>query len=148
MDAPLGLRALRDEITAGRLDTVVVAITDMQGRLQGKRFHAPFFLDDVLEHGTEGCNYLLAVDVDMNTVDGYEMSSWARGYGDFAMVPDLATLHRVAWQPGTALVLADLAWFDGTPVPASPRQIIPSSGPPAVGWRSDLRQSRRQRPGR
>jgi len=124
MDAPLGLHALRDEITTGRLDTVVVAITDMQGRLQGKRFHAPFFLDDVLEHGTEGCNYLLAVDVDMNTVDGYEMSSWSRGYGDFAMVPDLATLHRVAWQPGTAMVLADLAWFDGTPVPASPRQIL------------------------
>ncbi len=124
MEVPLGLHALRDEITAGRLDTVVVAITDMQGRLQGKRFHAGFFLDEVLEHGTEGCNYLLAVDVDMNTVDGYAMSSWAQGYGDFAMNPDLATLHRVPWQPGTAMVLADLAWLDGTPVPASPRQIL------------------------
>jgi glutamine synthetase len=124
MDAPLGLLTLRDEITNGRLDTVIVAVTDMQGRLQGKRFHAPYFLDQVLEHGTEGCNYLLAVDVDMNTVDGYDMSSWERGYGDFAMVPDLRTLRRVPWQPGTALVLADLAWFDGTPVPASPRQIL------------------------
>ncbi len=124
MSSPLGLAALREEVAAGRIDTVVVAITDMQGRLQGKRFHARFFLDEVLEHGTEGCNYLLAVDVDMNTVDGYAMSSWARGYGDFAMVPDLATLHRVPWQPGTAMVLADLAWFDGTPVPASPRQIL------------------------
>jgi glutamine synthetase len=124
MDAPLGLLTLRDEITNGRLDTVVVAIADMQGRLQGKRFHAPFFLDEVLEHGTEGCDYLLAVDVDMNTVDGYAMSSWARGYGDFAMAPDLSTLRRVPWHPGTALVIADLTWFDGTPVPASPRQIL------------------------
>jgi glutamine synthetase len=124
MDAPLGLLTLRDEITNGRLDTVVVAVTDMQGRLQGKRFHAPFFLDQVLEHGTEGCNYLLAVDVEMNTVDGYAMSSWASGYGDFAMVCDLTTLRRVPWQPGTALVLADLAALDGTPVAASPRQIL------------------------
>jgi glutamine synthetase len=124
MDVPLGLHALRDEIGSGRLDTVVVAITDMQGRLQGKRFHAPFFLSDVLEHGTEGCNYLLAVDVDMNTVAGYAMSSWERGYGDFAMLPDLSTLRRVPWQPGTAMVQADLAWFDGSPVPASPRQIL------------------------
>ncbi|MDT5036643.1 MAG: glutamine synthetase, partial [Micromonosporaceae bacterium] len=74
--------------------------------------------------GSEGCNYLLAVDVDMNTVDGYAMSSWADGYGDFAMVADLATLRRTPWQPGTALVVADLAWFDGTPVVASPRQIL------------------------
>jgi glutamine synthetase len=124
MDVPLGIHSLRDEISSGRLDTVVVAVTDMQGRLQGKRFHAPFFIDEVLEHGTEGCNYLLAVDVDMNTVDGYAMSSWASGYGDFAMVPDLASLHRVPWQPGTAMVLADLAWFDGRPVSASPRQIL------------------------
>ena len=80
----------------------------MQGRLQGKRFHARHFLDEVVAHGTEGCNYLLAVDVEMNTVDGYEMSSWARGYGDFAMTPDFSTLRRMPWHPGTALVLADL----------------------------------------
>src|SRR6476659_7603013 len=91
MDAPLGLRALRDEITAGRLDTVVVAITDMQGRLQGKRIHAPFFLDTVLEHGTEGCNYLMAVDVEMNTVEGYAISSWSTGYGGAARAA------RVRW---------------------------------------------------
>ena len=96
----------------------------MQGRLQGKRLHADYFLDEVLRHGTEGCNYLLAVDVDMNTVDGYAMSSWERGYGDFAMVPDLTTLRRVPWQPGTAMLLADLAWLDGSPVVASPRQIL------------------------
>jgi glutamine synthetase len=121
---PLGVVALRDDVIAGRIDTVVVGIVDMQGRLAGKRFHARYFLDHVLEHGTEGCNYLLAVDVDMNTVDGYAMSSWERGYGDFAMVPDMSTMRRTPWQPHSALVLADLSWFDGSPVPASPRQIL------------------------
>jgi glutamine synthetase len=123
---PLGVVALRDDVISGRIDTVVVGVVDMQGRLAGKRFHAQHFLDEVLEHGTEGCNYLLAVDVDMNTVDGYAMSSWERGYGDFAMVPDMATMRRVPWQPHTAMVLADLKWFDGSPVPASPRQILRS----------------------
>jgi glutamine synthetase len=110
----------------GEIDTVIVAITDMQGRLQGKRFHARYFLDEVVKNGTEGCNYLLAVDVEMNTVDGYEMSSWARGYGDFAMTPDISTLRRIPWHPGTAMVLADLGWLDHdhTPVLASPRQVL------------------------
>jgi glutamine synthetase len=120
----LGVEALRLAIESGNIDTVVLAIVDMQGRLQGKRLHADYFLDEVLRHGTEGCNYLLAVDVDMNTVGGYAMSSWERGYGDFAMVPDLSTLRRVPWLPGTALLLADLAWLDGRPVLASPRQIL------------------------
>jgi glutamine synthetase len=121
----LTVEELRIAVQAGEIDTVLLAITDMQGRLQGKRFHARFFLDEVVAHGTEGCNYLLAVDVDMNTVDGYAMSGWALGYGDFAMVPDLRTLRRVPWQPGTAMVLADLAWLDGSgDVPASPRQIL------------------------
>ncbi|MEU4479593.1 glutamine synthetase family protein [Micromonospora sp. NPDC023966] len=123
--APLTLEELRVAIRGGEIDTVVLALTDMQGRLQGKRFHAPYFLDEVVRHGSEGCNYLLAVDVDMNTVDGYAMSSWERGYGDFAMRPDLATLRRVPWQPGTAMLLADLEWLDGSgPVVASPRQIL------------------------
>ncbi|NJC68234.1 glutamine synthetase [Planosporangium thailandense] len=120
----LTLDELRTAVAAGTIDTVVLAIADMQGRLQGKRFHARHFLDEVVKNGTEGCNYLLAVDVDMNTVDGYAMSSWASGYGDFAMVPDLDTLRRTPWQPGTALVLADLASLDGAPVVASPRQIL------------------------
>jgi len=115
---------LRPQIQAGDVDTVLVAITDMQGRLQGKRLHAQYFLDVVLDHATEGCNYLLAVDVDMNTVDGYAMSSWSSGYGDFVMQPDLSTLRPVPWQPGTVLVLADLQWEDGTPVAASPRQVL------------------------
>jgi glutamine synthetase len=120
----LTIEDLRHLVDHGEVDTVLVAITDMQGRLQGKRLHARYFLDVVLEHATEGCNYLLAVDVDMNTVDGYAMSSWSSGYGDFVMQPDLSTLRQVPWQPGTVMVLADLQWEDGSPVVASPRQIL------------------------
>jgi glutamine synthetase len=122
--APMSLDALRAQIGEDSIDTVIVAITDMQGRLQGKRIDATHFLNDVLGHGTEGCNYLLAVDVEMNTVDGYRISSWDRGYGDLVMAPDLATLRAVPWQPGTALLLADVRWLDGTPVAESPRQIL------------------------
>ncbi|MFC8175151.1 MULTISPECIES: glutamine synthetase family protein [unclassified Streptomyces] len=121
---PLRVEELRALVASGEIDTVVLAFPDMQGRLQGKRFAARFFLDDVLGHGTEGCNYLLAVDTEMNTVDGYEMSSWDRGYGDFAMRPDLTTLRRLPWNEATAMVTADLAWADGTPVAAAPRQIL------------------------
>jgi glutamine synthetase len=106
------------------IDTVLLALTDMQGRLQGKRLHGRYFMDEVARGGGEGCSYLLAVDVDMNTVGGYAMSSWSSGYGDFVLRPDLATLRRVPWQPGTALVLADLETTDGRPVYASPRQIL------------------------
>ena len=120
----LTLEQLRVEVGEGNIDTVVVAFTDMQGRLQGKRLAAEFFLDDVVGSVIEGCNYLLAVDVEMNTVDGYAMSSWQTGYGDFVMVPDMSTLRRVPWQEATAMVIADLTWHDGTPVVASPRQIL------------------------
>lgn len=108
----------------GSIDTVLLALTDMQGRLQGKRLHGQYFMNEVVSGGSEGCNYLLAVDVDMNTVDGYEMSSWSTGYGDFVMRPDFGTLRKVPWQPGTALVLADLFDTTGAPVTASPRQIL------------------------
>ncbi|MFC9829057.1 glutamine synthetase family protein [Streptomyces albogriseolus] len=121
---PLAVEELHALVVGGEIDTVVLAFPDMQGRLQGKRFAARFFLDEVLHHGTEGCNYLLAVDADMNTVDGYAMSSWETGYGDFAMYPDLDTLRRVPWNEGTAMVVADLAWADGSPVAAAPRQIL------------------------
>lgn len=121
---PLAVEELRALVADGEIDTVVLAFPDMQGRLQGKRFAARFFLEEVLEHGTEGCNYLLAVDTEMNTVDGYAMSSWERGYGDFAMHPDPRTLRRVPWNAGTALLIADLAWNDGSPVVAAPRQIL------------------------
>jgi glutamine synthetase len=99
-------------------------MTDMQGRLQGKRCAARYFLNEVVPHATEACNYLLAVDVEMNTVPGYRMSSWERGYGDFVLRPDLNTLRRVPWHEGTALVLADVEWVTGGDVPASPRQVL------------------------
>ncbi|WP_338694635.1 glutamine synthetase family protein [Streptomyces sp. Q6] len=121
---PLAVEELHALVASGEIDTVVLAFPDMQGRLQGKRFAARFFLDEVLHHGTEGCNYLLAVDTEMNTVEGYAMSSWDRGYGDFAMHPDLSTLRRVPWNAGTAMLVADLAWEDGSPVVAAPRQIL------------------------
>ena len=120
----LTLERLRVEVDNGEIDTVVLAFTDMQGRLQGKRLAAEFFLDEVAGHAAEGCNYLLAVDVDMNTVDGYAMSSWERGYGDFVLVPDFSTLRKLPWHEGSALLLADLTWLDGSPVVASPRQIL------------------------
>ncbi|MEO8966946.1 MAG: glutamine synthetase family protein, partial [Solirubrobacteraceae bacterium] len=120
----MNLDELRTQVDAGEIDTVVLGLTDMQGRLQGKRLTARHFVDEVVEHGAEGCNYLLAVDVEMNTVAGYAMSSWERGYGDFSLRPDLATLRLLPWLPGTALVLCDLEWEDGAPVVASPRQIL------------------------
>ncbi|KRE26212.1 glutamine synthetase family protein [Agromyces sp. Soil535] len=127
MSAPTGylsLDQLRSAVADGHVDTVIVAFTDMQGRLVGKRVSARLFLDDVAQHGAECCNYLLAVDVEMNTVDGYAMSSWERGYGDMAMIPDFTTLRMAPWLEATALVTADLQWLDGTPVEPSPRRIL------------------------
>ncbi|CAM5462677.1 glutamine synthetase family protein [Streptomyces abikoensis] len=120
----LTLDDLRRQVAAGETDTVVLAFTDMQGRLQGKRLAAEYFLDEVAGGHAEGCAYLLAVDVEMNPVDGYAVSSWERGHGDFRLVPDLTTLRRLPWQEGSALVLADLARHDGEPVSVSPRQIL------------------------
>ena len=118
------LEELRSRVDAGEIDTVLIALCDMQGRLQGKRLTARHFVQEVAEHGAEGCNYLLAVDVDMNTVEGFAMSSWERGYGDFVLKPDLDTLRPVPWQEGTAMCMCDLAWEDGSDVVASPRQIL------------------------
>jgi glutamine synthetase len=118
------LDELDKAVAEGTIDTVLLAIADMEGRLQGKRLTASHFLADVADNGAEGCNYLLAVDVDMDTVDGYAMSSWSRGYGDFAMKPDLDTLRPVPWQEGTVMLMADLEWHDGSEVVASPRQIL------------------------
>ncbi|MEU2251588.1 glutamine synthetase family protein [Nocardia xishanensis] len=122
----LGLAELRERVETGELDTVLVAMTDMQGRLQGKRCAARYFVDEVLDNATEACNYLLAVDVEMTTVDGYAMSSWDTGYGDFVLRPDLSTLRLTPWLPGTALVLCDVEQVhpEGEPVAASPRQVL------------------------
>src|SRR5919205_1196582 len=108
----MDLADLKKAVNDGTIDTVLLCIADMEGRLQGKRLTARHFLDEVVEHNAEGCNYLLAVDVDMNTVD------------DFVMVPDFETLRHVPWHDGTVLLMADLKWEDGSDVVASPRQIL------------------------
>ena len=106
MPANLTLDSLRAAVQAGEIDTVMVALADMQGRLMGKRFHAAHFLENHDE--THCCNYLLATDLEMNTVQGYGATSWAAGYGDYTMKPDLATLRRLPWAPGTAFCMVDL----------------------------------------
>ena len=121
---PLSLEELRIKIADGQIDTVVVGATDMQGRLQGKRIHAPFFLADTLKNGTEGCNYLLAVDIDMNTVQGYEVSSWETGYADMGLAPDLSSLRYLPWHEGTAMVVADLVDHHHDGISVSPRTIL------------------------
>src|SRR5262245_61798491 len=121
----LTLDELRDSVGRGDIDTVVVAFTDMQGRLMGKRLHAEFFLDEMdAGHGVEGCNYLLALEMEMDPVPGYEIASWEQGYGDFDVRPGLSTLRRIPWLEGTALVLGGVQWHDGKPVQPSPRQVL------------------------
>jgi glutamine synthetase len=118
------LEELTAAVERGEIDTIILALCDMQGRLQGKRLDANHFLSEVVPNGAEGCNYLLAIDVDMETVPGYAMASWEKGYGDFVMQPDLSTIRRLPWVEGTALCHADVAWRDGGDVVASPRQIL------------------------
>lgn len=120
----LTIESLRQQVTAGEVDNVIVAFTDMQGRLEGKGCSARYFLDEVLSHGAEACNYLLAVDVEQSTVSGYEISSWERGYGDFVLLPDLATLRLLPWKDRAAMVQCDIAWADGSPVRVSPREVL------------------------
>ena len=115
---------VRRLVQDGEIDTVVVAFTDMQGRLMGKRVHGGFFVDEVAEHGAEGCNDLLALDMEMEPVPGYSIANWERGYGDFSLRPALETLRRIPWLPATALVLCDVVWHDGSPVEPSPRQVL------------------------
>jgi len=123
-DGLLTVDQLRDLATAGEIDTVIVGFADMQGRLVGKRVSVRLFLDEVVEHGVECCDYLLAVDVDMTTVDGYALSSWESGYGDLVLSPDMATLRRIPWLAGTALVIADVGGHDGQPTGVAPRTIL------------------------
>jgi glutamine synthetase len=120
----LSLDDLRKAGEAGEIDTVVTAFTDMQGRLFGKRIEIEYFLEEATSHGVEGCDYLLALDMEMEPVPGYEMANWEEGYGDFGIQPDMATLRRIPWLDRTALVLADVVNHDGSPVVASPRQIL------------------------
>src|SRR5215204_7310149 len=120
----LSLDELRKAGEEGAIDTVVTAFTDMQGRLFGKRIEIEYFLEEVTDHGVEGCDYLLALDMEMEPVPGYEMANWEEGYGDFGIAPDMSTLRRIPWLDRTAMVLADVVNHDGSPVVASPRQIL------------------------
>ena len=120
----LTLDELKAGVETGTIDTVVAAFTDMQGRLMGKREQAEYFLDESVEHGLEGCNYLIATDMENDPQPGYAMANWEAGYGDFHMTPDFGTLRRIPWLEGTALVLCDVDWEDGSPVVASPRQVL------------------------
>ena len=124
--AALSLDTLRKQIGSGDVDTVLVAFSDLQGRLMGKRVTGHYFLDHVVEgEGIEACNYLLAVDVEMTPVPGYKFANWEQGYGDMQAVPDLTTLRPVPWLEKTALVLCDLIDHEtGTPVEVSPRRIL------------------------
>ncbi len=124
MNGMLSLEKLKKLVKQGKIDTVLVCMTDMQGRLIGKRFRSEFFLETV-EEGTHACNYLLTVDIEMEPVPGYEAANWNAGYGDFAMKPDLATLRRVPWLKKTAMVLCDvLDENTHEPVAHSPRAIL------------------------
>ena len=124
MPANLTFDTLKKAVAAGEIDTVIACITDMQGRLQGKRFHARHFVESAWEE-THCCNYLLATDMDMNTVQGYRATSWAAGYGDYVMKPDLATLRRLPWLDGTAMVMCDvLDHHTHQLVPHAPRSML------------------------
>jgi glutamine synthetase len=121
----LTVEELRADVESGGVDTVIAAFTDMQGRLMGKRLHADFFLEELDSgHEVEGCNYLLALEMEMDPVPGYAIASWERGYGDFGLRPDLATIRRIPWHEATVLVLCDVEWHDGNPVAPSPRQVL------------------------
>jgi len=123
MSGNLSFEQLKQAVAAGEIDTVVVAFVDMQGRLLGKRFHAEFFVNGGSEE-THACNYLLTADIDMEPVPGYAAASWAKGYGDFVMKPDLGTLRRIPWLESTALVLCDVLDHHHHELPHSPRQIL------------------------
>jgi glutamine synthetase len=121
----LTLEELREDVAAGTVDTVISCFTDMQGRLMGKRLDAEFFLsENEAGHPGEGCNYLLALEMEMDPVPGYAIASWERGYGDFGLRPDLTTLRRIPWHEATVMVQCDVEWHDGTQVAPSPRQVL------------------------
>jgi len=124
LNGMLNLKQLAEDIANGSIDTVVAAFTDMQGRLMGKRIQGEYFLEEVSDNGVEGCNYLLALAMEMEPLPGYEMANWEKGYGDFEIVPDMATLRRVPWLDSTAMVLCDVVDHDGSPTVSSPRKVL------------------------
>ncbi len=123
MSGNLDLDTLRTMIEAGGIDTVVVCFPDMQGRLMGKRVTGRFFLDHAI-HEMHACDYLFAVDMDMEPVPGYAASSWEKGYGDFVIATDIGTLRLIPWLPGTAMVLGDCRDHNGNDLPHAPRSML------------------------
>src|SRR5947209_7872834 len=122
----MNFEELRALIQKGEVDTVVVAVPDVFGRLVGKRFTARFFVDSVAKHGTHGCNYLLTVNIEMDPMDGFKLANWDSGFGDFEMRPDPDTIRLLPWQPGAALVICDFVRENGGAVLESPRSLLRS----------------------
>ncbi len=120
----MNLQSLKLKIRRGEIDTVIVAVPDVFGRLVGKRVTGQFFLDCVADHGTHGCNYLLTVDIEMEPMSGFKLANWEKGFGDFALRPDLSTLRILPWLPATALVLCDFRQPNGKPVEEAPRAVL------------------------
>jgi len=120
----MNLQSIKLKIRRGEIDTVIVAVPDVFGRLVGKRVTGQFFLDCVAEHGTHGCNYLLTVDIEMEPMSGFKLANWEKGFGDFALRPDLSTLRVLPWLPATALVLCDFRQPNGKPVEEAPRAVL------------------------
>ncbi len=118
------MQALKAKIEAREIDTIIIAFPDVLGRLMGKRATAHYFIDQVLEGGTHGCNYLLTVNMEMDPVAGFKLANWEKGFGDFEMRPDLTTLRVLPWQPATAVVFCDLFHHGGAPVLESPRAVL------------------------
>lgn len=135
-DRMLAIDQLKALVADGEVDTVILAFTDMQGRLQGKFLHAGFFLESALDGGTEGCNYLLTADVEMNTVGGYDITSWDKGYGDMLFDLDLDTIRRLPYREGSAMIQCDLRKTDGSAISVSPRTILRKQAEKAasLGW--------------
>ena len=115
---------IQSKIRRGEIDTIVVAAPDVFGRLVGKRFTGRFFLEHVARHSTHGCNYLLTVNIEMEPMDGFKLANWEKGFGDFELRPDLATLRWIPWLPATALVLCSLHHEGGQVVAESPRAVL------------------------
>ena len=134
------LKSLRAEMSKAEIDTVIVAFPDVLGRLVGKRFTAEFFLDQVVENGTHGCNYLLAVNMEMDPQEGFSVANWEAGFGDFEMAPDMTTFRSLPWQPGTALVLCDYKHHDGRLVAEAPRSVLRTQLEALAqrGWKSGM----------
>lgn len=120
----MNIQTLRTQINSGAIDTIVTVFPDVFGRLVGKRFTGKFFLEQVLKHGTHACNYLLAVNIEMDPQEGFALANWANGFGDFQMQPDLSTLRPLPWQAGGAMVICDYLHDDAKPVDESPRAVL------------------------